>query len=278
MEFAGDSIEYEWPHRIIGVSAFRKLAYKMNGVDLGNDTTTLYGVKLEYTIKETLSGSYAAYKEATPENLVAETLPDAADGFYLKLKLTAVNNMKYVSGTTDFVLSETINGLLSGATAVVDGIEDGAAGTVGTLRLSSVTGSFIPGETIRSGATSRATNSATNTFALGPSFTSYINALVIYTTVDQSVLYPVSSPTITLTGLQSGSSVDFIRVSDKLNLGGNESTGTSYVFTYDYYEDVSVNIVIQNYGYQYLSIPYTLSSSSASIPIQQVIDRNYLNP
>jgi hypothetical protein len=278
LEFAGDYIEYEWPHRITGVSAFTKLAYKMNGVDLGNDTTTLYGLKLEYKIKTTLLGSYGSYKEATPENLAAETLPSASAGFYLKLKLTAVSNMKYTSGTTDFVLSETITGVTSGATAVIDGIEDGAAGTVGTIRLSSITGSFIPGEVVKSGVTNRATNSATNTFALGPSFTSYIDALQIYTTVDQSVLYPVSSPTITLTGLQDGSSVDFIRVSDKVNLGGNEDTDTSYVFTYDYYAEVPVNIVIQNFGYQYLSIPYVLSSSSTSIPVQQVLDRNYLNP
>jgi hypothetical protein len=252
--------------------------YKMNGADLGNDATTLYGVKLEYAIKTTAGGSYGAYKEATPDNLAGETLPSASAGFYLKLKLTAKPFMKYTSGSTDFVLNETITGVTSGATAVVDGIEDGAAGTVGTIRLSSVTGSFIPGEVINSGATGRATNSATNTFALGPSFVSYIDALQIYTTIDQTALYPVASPTITLTGLKTGSTVDFIRVSDKVNLGGTDSSGTSYEFVYDYYSNVSVNIVIQNLGYQYLSIPYVLTEDSASIPVQQIIDRNYLNP
>ena len=277
LEFAEDSIEYEWPHKIIGVSAFSKLAYKMNGVDLGNDTTTLYGVKLEYKIKTTLLGSYGAYKEATPENLAAETLPSASAGFYLKLKLTAIANMKYGSGSSDFVIGETINGATSGATAVIDGIEDGAAGTVGTIRLSSITGSFIPGEVLRSGVTNRATNVATNTFALGPSFTSYIDALQIYTTVDQSELYPFSSPTLSLTGLKAGSDINVIRVSDKVDLGGKENSDTSFDFVYDYYTDVEVNIVIQNLGYLYLSIPYTLTSSDATIPVQQVIDRNYQN-
>jgi hypothetical protein len=249
----------------------------MNGVDLGNDVTTLYGVKLEYKIKTTLLGSYGAYKEATPENLAAETLPSASAGFYLKLKITAIDHMKYASGTSDFVLGETINGATSGATAVVDGIEDGAGGTVGTLRLSSIVGSFIPGEVIRNVATNRATNVATNTFALGPSFTSYINALQIYTTVDQSILYPVSSPTLTLTGLKAGSDISVIRVSDKVNLGGIEGSDTSFSFVYDYYEDVEVNVIIQNLGYLYLSIPITLSDVSVSVPVQQIIDRNYSN-
>jgi len=61
-------------------------------------------------------------------------------------------------------------------------------------------------------------------------------------------------------------------------LGGTSSSGTSYTFTYDYYTDVAVNIVIQNYGYLYTSIPYVLTSESSTIPVQQVIDRNYLNP
>ncbi len=274
---AGDSIEYTWPHKIYGTTAFRGLAYKLNGVDLGNDTTTLYGLKIEYKI-DTGSG-YGTYKEATPENLIEETLPDPEDGFYLKIKLTANIFMKYSSFSSRFVIGETINGAISGATAVVDDEEPGSSTiTTGTLRLSSVTGSFIPGEVIRSGVTSRATNSATNGFALGPSFTSYIDGLQIYTTVDKTALYPSSSPTLTLTGLKSGSDINVIRVSDKVNLGGKENSNTTFDFVYDYYSDVEVNIVIQNIGYLHLSIPYTLTSSNATIPVQQIIDRNYQNP
>jgi len=276
-ETTGDSIEYTWPHKIYGITAFRGLMYKANGVDLGNDVTTLYGLKVEYKIN-TGSG-YGSYKEATPENLVAETLPDADVGFYLKIKLTATTFMKYASFSSRFVIGETINGATSGATAVVDDEEPGSSTiTTGTLRISSVTGSFIPGEVIRSGVTTRATNSATNGFALGPSFTSYIDGLMIFTTVDKTAIYPETTPTITLTGLKAGSKITFVRVSDGASLGGTSSSGTSFALTYDYYENVDVNIVIQNYGYLHLTIPYTLTSESVSIPVQQVIDRNYLNP
>lgn len=274
-EAAGDSIEYTWPHKIYGVTAFRRLMYKVNGLDIGNNATTLYGLKIEYKI-DTGSG-YGAYKEAMPENLVDETLPDPDIGFYLKIKLTATTFMKYTSFTSRFVIGETINGATSGATAVIDDEEAGASGIGGTLRISSVTGSFIPGEVIRSGVTNRATNSATNGFALGPSFTSYIDGLMIFTTVDKTAIYPETTPTITLTGLKTGSKITFVRTSDGVSLGGTTSSGTSFALTYDYYANVDVNIVIQNYGYLHLTIPYTLTSESVSIPVQQVIDRNYLN-
>lgn len=194
---AGDTITYTWPHRILGVSAFRSLRYKTSGTDIGTDTTTGFALKIEYAID---SGSgYGSFKEAIPANLAAESLPPANVGFYLKIKITAIANMKYVSRTSKFVLGETITGSTSGATAVVDDDENGAAGTVGTLRLSSISGSFIPGEVVRSGVTNRATNSATNTFALGPSFTSYIDGLEIYTTVDKTALYPAESVPIAIT-------------------------------------------------------------------------------
>jgi hypothetical protein len=273
---SGDYAEYIWPHKIYGVTGFRSLMYKVNVNDCGNDATTGYGIKIEYAIN-TGSG-YGSYKEATPENLVAETLPDADVGFYLKIKLTATTFMKYTSFTSRFVIGETINGATSGATAVIDDEEAGASGIGGTLRLSSVTGTFIPGEVIRSGVTNRATNSATNGFALGPSFTSYIDGLIIFTTVDKTALYPEETPTITLTGLRSGSKITFVKISDGSSLGGTSSSGTSFSLTYDYYANVDVNIVIQNYGYLHLTIPYTLTNESVSIPVQQVIDRNYLNP
>lgn len=272
---AGAYAEYTWPHKIYGISAFRKLAYKASGLALGNDLTTLYGLKVEYAINT--GAGYGAYKEATPKNLTSETLPDPEIGFNLKIKLTAVPFMLYSTRTSKFVIGETINGITSGATAVLDGEENGAAGTVGTLRLSSVTGTFIPGEIIRSGVTNRATNVATNTFALGPSFTSYIDALTIFTTVDKTAKYPQSSPSITLTGLQTGSQIDFINDSNVI-LGGTASSGTSFEFTYDYFGDEDVRIVIQNLGYEYLSLSTTLTAESTTIPVQQQVDRNYSNP
>lgn len=273
-EVAGDSIEYTWPHTILGVTGFRSLGYKTSGVDIGNDLTTGFAIKVEYSING------AAYKEATPANLTSETLPAADVGFTFKIKLTAIANMKYSGRTSKFVVGETINGLTSGATAVIDDDENGAAGTVGTLRLSSITGSFIPGETIRSGATNRATNVATNTsFALGPSFTSYIDGLQIYTTVDKTKLYPLARPSITLTGLISGSEVRVFTTSGSVELAGTESvSGSTFTSEYDYYSDVNVYIVIMSLGYKPITYSnQTLGLAGLTIPVQQEIDRNYAN-
>lgn len=272
---AGDSIEYEWPHQILGVTGFRRLGYKTNGVDIGTYVDTGFALKVEYSL-DTGSG-YGAYQEATPLNLYAESLPDPEEGFRLKLKLTALPNMKYTSRSSKFVQGETINGLLSGATAVVVEDENGAAGTVGTLRLSSITGNWIPGETIRSGVTTRATNLATNTFALGPSFLSYIDGLEIYTTVDQTVLYPPDQVTLTLTGLQPGTDVVILEPNTSNEyLNVDAYAGTSYGWLYTPSEISSVDICIYKAGY----VPYTirnlsLGSTDASIPVQQVADRAY---
>jgi hypothetical protein len=275
---AGDSIEYIWPHKIIGVSAFSKLAYKTSGVDIGNDLTTGFALKVEYAI-DTGSG-YGTYKEATPQNLVAETLPDPAVGFNLKLKLTALANMKYSGRSTKFVVGETINGLTSGATAVVDDDENGAAGTVGTLRLSSVSGSFIPGETIRSGVTNRATNVATNTsFALGPSFTSYIDGLQIYTVIDQTEKYPAETVPLVLTGLKNPSEVRVFNQGTTTQIAGSENvTGGTFTANIDPNVYTAVDVAVLSLGYQNIRFLNQTLGTGLTIPVQQQVDRQYLNP
>jgi hypothetical protein len=275
---AGDSVEYVWPHKIIGVTAFRRLMYKTSGVDIGNDATTGFAIKVEYAI-DTGAG-YGAYKVATPDNLATETLPAATAGFNLKLKLTALANMKYGTRTSKFVVGETINGLVSGATAVIDDDENGAAGTVGTLRLSNITGSFIPGETIRSGATNRATNVATNTsFALGPSFTSYINGLQIFTTVNQAAKYPAETVPLALTGLRNPTEVRVFDAGTTTLITGQENvTGGTFTADIDPTVYTNVDISVLSLGYQNIRYLNQVLGTGLTIPVQQQIDRQYLNP
>jgi hypothetical protein len=176
---AGDSIEIEWPYRIYGVSSFRDITPKKNGLDLGSNLDILESLLVEFAV-DTGSG-YSAYQTATPANLAATSVSTSA-GFLFKLKITARAGMLYTSQTNSFVVGEVIEGATSGATATVD--EDYDLGTTGTIILSNITGTFFPGELIRraSDDQARATNVATNTqFALFPSFNSYIDGLEIYT-------------------------------------------------------------------------------------------------
>lgn len=117
--------------------------------------------------------------------------------------------------------------------------------------------------------------------ALLPVPASYIDGLQIFTTIDSSSLYPTKQPTITITGVYSGSKVDLIRQSDSYILDAqyvsDYPTG-SYSYTYDYYGNTPIYVVINNLGYVFQRIGYTLTDTDVSLPIEQQIDRNYLNP
>lgn len=101
-------------------------------------------------------------------------------------------------------------------------------------------------------------------------------------TAQSSNLYDLSTSTLSFTGLVPGSEVRCYTGSDPataVEIGGVESTaGSTFSFTHSAAGQVGF-IRIFALGYQPISIdPYTFSSSDTSLLIQQVIDRNYVNP
>lgn len=287
MQYEGDSIEYIWPHKIIGVSGFRNLPIKLSGVDLGTTTDRLEGLKLEYSIKTT--GDYGAYQELRVEtgstiNITGETL-SASDGFYLKVRITAMTGMKYSSRSAgkNFVVGEIIKGNTSLVQAVVvrDMIVTPGTNGTGSLWLSGITGLFSPGETLirASDSDARAVNVATNTsFALFPSFTSYINGFQLYTNIDYSNKYPDDQTTLRLTGLQLNSEIRIFLHGTTTELDGIENSSTYFDFKYTYSVGVYVDIVIMSLNYQYYKIEnYLLTAVDSSIPVQQIYDRVFSN-
>lgn len=276
MKYAGDSITFTWPHKIFGVSGFRGIRPRFNGLDTGSFVQSSFGIKAEYSV-DTGSG-FGSFKEIIPLNLSSETL-SASSGFYLKIKLTAVSFMKCGTITSEFVIGETITGVTSLATAIVDNIEY-ISGTGTTLRLSSIVGNWIPGEIIKSGATNRATNVATNNFAIGPQVTSYISGFEFFTNVDQTVKYPTEVYSLILTGLKTNSEVRcYIGVdpSTSIEIGGIESSGTEFTLTHSS-AGIAGYIQIASLGYQNITLPWTYQNTNQTIPIQQQIDRQYQNP
>lgn len=268
LQTAGDGIIYTWPHKIKGVSGFRNIAPLLSGLDLGSTNTILQGLKVEYSIDG------AAYKEATAANLFVESV-DEIIGFNLSIRLTTMLGMKYSTQTTAFVEGETINGLTSGHTAIVD--RDFDLGSTGTLWLSSATGVFTAGEIIRSGTTTRATNVATNTsFALFPSYTSYINGLQLYTNIDQTILYPSALITLSINGIITGSDVVIYAAGTTTVRQINDSiSGTLQTYIYETPENIDIGIFKTGYIPYYIR-NYVLALDDASLPISQIIDRAYL--
>jgi hypothetical protein len=184
-----------------------------------------------------------------------------------------------------FQVGETILGALSFATAVVDEVQYDSI-TAGTLVLSSVSGSWVAGENIRTGdnKATKALNVATNGFALGPSYTSYVNAIQLSTTVDETKLYDAAIVTVTLTNIVPGSLYYIYDTNTSAQIATGTATGTpapgettinydvSVVYEADF--DITVNVRKSSAPVKYL--PYstgsTVTSSGASVFIAQVID------
>jgi hypothetical protein len=287
-ETTGSSITYTWPNKIYGVTGFidkiltagnfQITSPFVNTFEFGTNTTTSFCLKTELAFK---TGS--DYGPWVPVNsaLTASTF-NPNTGFNLKIKLTAEPGIKYTNEARSFATASLrITGSLTGASAIVEAVED--LGTTGTLFLRNVTGSFSGSEVIQSNGLSYATCSQTagTSRALIPNATSSINGFQLFVSTATGSFYPISQPTITLTGLYSGSKVDLIRESDYAILDAQSVSTTptgSYTYKYDYYSNTPIFIVINNLGYVFQRIPYTLGDENVSIPIQQEIDRNYENP
>lgn len=269
---AGDSIEFVWDNKILGVTGFQNIMPFTYGTDLGVDRGTCYALLQEYAI-DTGSG-YGSYKTLTPANLSAETV-SATTGFYLKLRFTCYAGMKISAQSSNFVLNETINGLTSGATARVIGIENNSTGSTSTIRLDTISGNFIAAETIRSGSTNRGTNSATNGFALFPSYTSYVNSLDIFTNVDQSVLYPATIQTITLNNLVVGSRFELYNTTTSVVLDNNIASSATVVASVETSDGDVIRVRVRKPGYVPFETQITMSAGTGSAYISQVVDSTY---
>jgi hypothetical protein len=175
----------------------------------------------------------------------------------------------------------TIRQQTSGATARV--VKDFDYGTTGLLLVDTITGTWTNTASLDilrdsdSAVMCTGTVLVNTSYVLGPSFTSYVQGLKIFTTVDQSVLYPSDAITLTLTGLQSGSDITFLSAGTEtvlLNIEDNAGSTASYEY---FTASGAVDIAVYKPGYMPAYIRnYILSSTDSSLPITQVADPSYL--
>lgn len=87
--------------------------------------------------------------------------------------------------------------------------------------------------------------------------------------------------TLTLTGIVSGSEVRIFDQSGPppTELGGSESSDTTFQYSYTYSASTYVDIVVYKVDYEYYRVEdYLLLDANSSLPIAQQIDRQYQNP
>lgn len=149
-------------------------------------------------------------------------------------------------------------------------LTSGSTATTLATALNAVTGiSALNGFKLRI----KITTSVTNTTAI----TSFY-LLTSSTTTSQAYQYPLDTNTLTLTGLVSGSDI-VVKTSDTNTALANvdQNATDTYDFVYTYAPSTYVDIKIIKAGYvPYQVYDYLLSSSNSSLPIAQVIDRNYV--
>jgi hypothetical protein len=279
LQQAGDSVTYTWPHKIYGVTGFREILPKVLTSDL--EYSTVYvdspqALLIEVQI-DTGSG-YGSWIEAIPANLVALSV-SATTGFNLKIKLTARQFLRYSGRTNNFVVGETIRQPTSGATARVVAVYD--LGTTGVCVIDTVTGTWTATTTLDivrdSDSQIRCTDIVlvNTSFALGPSFNSYIQGLYLWTTVDQTATYPDDMTTVTFTGLPSGCDIVILTAGTNTIIDQvDQNVGTSYAYAYAGTPTIDVGFIKPGYQVQFIR-NLTLGLTSSSIPVSLSQDRNY---
>lgn len=91
-------------------------------------------------------------------------------------------------------------------------------------------------------------------------------------------LYPLDLTTLTLTGLVSGSDIvvlDAGTETERVNV--NSNSGTTYPFIYSTTGNVDIGVFKTGYVPFYIR-NYPLTTQVASLPVAQIVDRNYSNP
>ena len=91
---------------------------------------------------------------------------------------------------------------------------------------------------------------------------------------------PKLAPVLTITGLRNPSEVRIYAAGTTTLLAGQENvTSGSFAWTFDPETSPSVDIAVLSLGYQNLRFPaFALTLADTTIPVQQQIDRQYLNP
>lgn len=277
MPTIGDAIVFETPEYVKGYSGFAYGAPTIGGGSLANHN-------LFYSIDKNDGNGY---------------LGSGSSGAYLYGGSIYVRNLSYrrtgaggsVSSTTVTMTSTTgvqVGDYVSGTNvapfAKVVSVDSATNITVDKANLGTVSGtltfSYLRNESDLSPENGFKFKLIVETIATNTAAITSLSFLTRSTTAGRQFQYDLDTVTITLTGLKTGSEIrvysDNAGDNDVL-LAGTESSSTSFAFTVPV--NTVLNIMIHHLNYLRADLwQYNSGSTNASIPIQQFIDRNYLNP
>jgi hypothetical protein len=119
-----------------------------------------------------------------------------------------------------------------------------------------------------------AAEGATGSFAVG---TSGWGCFDVYCTID---VEPVTSPFLTFTGLKNPTEIRIFQAGTQILLAGQENiTSGAYSWNYDPDLTTLVDVAVLSLGYlNFRLLNLSLGSAGVTVPIQQQVDRQYINP
>jgi len=210
-------------------------------------------------------------------NQIPNETVDAEDGFKLKISLEALKgtaDATWTRSTTTATCTYNNHGLSVSDVFYVTISSSEAAITVASKAVAAVTDENVFTFTCLNAGD----GSGTLTYTY-PVITSY-HLLTDSTETSRAFMYPLDTANVTLTGLQANSEVRAYVGTDPstaVAVGGVEDSGTSFTFSQSS-SGSDGYIIIHALGYLSTKLDITYSGSDITIPVQQTIDRQYLNP
>lgn len=262
-----DEIQFITPEYIIGHTEFPIAEAVMAGGTIGN-------YYINYMIDKNDGNGYSSSK-----NLYYTRNAGGGSNGAISVTMASTSGVSvndYIFGT-NIAPNAKITGITNSTTVAVDKANIGAVS--GVLRFNQLP-SEIPSSINAANGFKLKLNIKTVT-----GNTTAITSLYFFTNstnVSRAYQYPLDPVIVnfTLTTLKSNSEVRIYRTSDDVEIAGIENSSTAFTYTYTYIgSNTSVYIRIHHLSYQWLTYENViLSNVSQTIPIQQQVDRNYLNP
>jgi hypothetical protein len=262
---SGDSIEYTMPYYAQGITSFAPATRTQPTFTGTNpDNHDIY-----YKIDKNNGSSF----NASWRNLAYKRAGGGGSGASTTVTMTS---------TTGVAVDDFVFGTGIGTNAKVVSIDSGTNITVNVANSGAVSGVLVfnqlPSET---GLT--AANGVKLKIKIDANTTSATNALTylridtVTTSSDQNaVAYPLDTYTLTLTGIQTGSDVVIYQAgTETIRQQTQDISGTTNTYTYETTEDIDIGVFKEGYRPSYVR-DYTLTSSDASVPVAQTVDRDYL--
>jgi hypothetical protein len=262
MPAVNDEITFVLPYYVIGHTGFPIAEAVMAGGTIAN-------YELTYAIDQNDGNGFSAFK-----NL-----------YYPRTGAGGTNGQTTITmaSTTGVSVDDYVWGTNVGPNAKVVSIDSGTNITVDNANIGTVSGTLrfsqLPSQAVTSAEDGFKLKIKIKTLAVNATAITSVYVWTLSTDTSRAYQYPLDLVPLTLTGLKNPTEVRVFNAGTTTEIAGQENV-TSGTFTTEIdggaYPDVDISILAL--GYQNTRLLNQTLGDGLSIPVSQVVDRQYLNP